>query len=83
MSIGSGARKEASRPGASRKVSPGPDKRRAAIWATWRDEAMATLPGLLGNHGLWLSVMIFMVARALTLAVRYPKIELAVTADTT
>jgi MATE family multidrug resistance protein len=45
--------------------------------------AMATLPGLLGNHGLWLSVMIFMVARALTLAVRYPKIELAVTADTT
>lgn len=37
--------------------------------------AITTLPSLLGNHGLWLSVMIFMVARALTLAVRYPKIE--------
>ncbi len=37
--------------------------------------AMVTLPGLLGNHGLWLSVMIFMVVRALTLAVRYPNIE--------
>jgi len=45
--------------------------------------AMATLPEMLGNHGLWLSVMIFMVARALTLAVRYPNIELAVTADIT
>ena len=43
--------------------------------------AMATLPGLLGNHGLWLSVMIFMVVRALTLAVRYPKIESAVAAN--
>jgi MATE family multidrug resistance protein len=42
--------------------------------------AIATLPGLLGNHGLWLSVMIFMVVRALTLAVRYPKIESAVAA---
>ena len=39
---------------------------------------MATLPALLGNHGLWLSVMIFMVVRALTLAIRYPKIEKAV-----
>ena len=44
--------------------------------------AMATLPGLLGNHGLWLAVMIFMVVRALTLVVRYPKIEIAVAADT-
>ena len=43
--------------------------------------AMATLPGLLGNHGLWLSFMIFMVVRALTLAVRYPKIESAVAAN--
>jgi MATE family multidrug resistance protein len=42
--------------------------------------AIATLPGLLGNHGLWLSVMIFMVVRALTLAARYPKIESAVAA---
>ena len=40
--------------------------------------AMATLPGLLGNHGLWLSVMIFMVVRALTLAIFYPRIEHAV-----
>jgi MATE family multidrug resistance protein len=45
--------------------------------------AMATLPGLLGNHGLWLSVMIFMVVRALTLAVRYPKIELTVAVQPT
>ncbi len=37
--------------------------------------AIAILPGLLGNHGLWLSVMIFMVVRALTLVVLYPKIE--------
>ena len=44
--------------------------------------AMATLPGLLGNHGLWLSIMIFMVVRALTLAIRYPKIEIAVGANT-
>ena len=42
--------------------------------------AIATLPALIGNHGLWLSVMIFMVVRALTLAVHYPKIERAVAA---
>lgn len=45
--------------------------------------AMVTLPGPLGNHGLWLSVMIFMVARALTLAVRYPNIEKTIAADAT
>jgi len=45
--------------------------------------AMATLPGPLGNHGLWLSVMIFMVARALTLAVRYPNIEKTIASDAT
>lgn len=39
--------------------------------------AMATLPGLWSNHGLWLSVMIFMVVRALTLVMLYPRIELA------
>jgi MATE family multidrug resistance protein len=44
--------------------------------------AVAMLPGLLGNHGLWLSVMIFMVARALTLAVRYPNIEKTIAAYT-
>jgi MATE family multidrug resistance protein len=32
---------------------------------------------LLGNHGLWLSLMLFMVARAVTLAVWYPRIERA------
>jgi MATE family multidrug resistance protein len=40
--------------------------------------AMLILPGALGNHGLWLSVMIFMVVRALTLAMYYPRIEIAV-----
>ncbi len=38
--------------------------------------AIATLPGLFGNHGLWLSVMIFMVIRAVTLAIYYPRIEI-------
>lgn len=28
----------------------------------------------LGNHGLWLSVVIFMVARAVTLGLRYPRL---------
>jgi MATE family multidrug resistance protein len=37
--------------------------------------AMFTLPGLLGNHGLWASVMIFMVVRALTLLIFYPRLE--------
>lgn len=40
--------------------------------------AMLILPGALGNHGLWLSVMIFMVVRALTLAMYYPRIEITV-----
>ena len=40
--------------------------------------AIATLPGLLANHGLWLSVMIFMVVRALSLAFYYPRIEMSV-----
>jgi MATE family multidrug resistance protein len=30
---------------------------------------------LLGNHGLWLSLMIFMVMRAITLGLWYPRIE--------
>ncbi len=37
--------------------------------------AMFTLPQWLGNHGLWASVMLFMVVRALTLATRYPRVE--------
>lgn len=36
--------------------------------------SMFTLPGLLGNHGLWASVMLFMVVRALTLAALYPRV---------
>jgi MATE family multidrug resistance protein len=37
--------------------------------------AIFTLPEFLGNHGLWASVMLFMVVRALTLLVLYPRIE--------
>lgn len=37
--------------------------------------AMFTLPQWLGNHGLWASVMLFMVVRALTLLVLYPRVE--------
>lgn len=39
--------------------------------ATW------TLEPLLGNHGLWLAFLIFMVARALTLGAYYRRIPLA------
>jgi len=34
-----------------------------------------TLIPRLGNHGLWLALMLFMVARALTLGAWYPRIE--------
>ena len=37
--------------------------------------AMWTLPQAYGNDGLWLSILIFMVARAATLAPWYPRIE--------
>ena len=37
--------------------------------------AMTTLPPAYGNDGLWASIMVFMVARALTLAPWYPRIE--------
>ena len=37
--------------------------------------AMFTLPAWWGNHGLWASVMLFMVVRALTLLVLYPRVE--------
>jgi MATE family multidrug resistance protein len=33
----------------------------------------------LGNHGLWLALMIFMIARALTLGLFYPRLERSVT----
>jgi len=45
--------------------------------------AMAGLTNLWGNHGLWVAVMIFMVVRALTLLVYYPKIESAFAASAT
>ncbi len=37
--------------------------------------AIFTLPAYMGNHGLWASVMLFMVLRAVTLAAFYPRIE--------
>ncbi len=37
--------------------------------------AIWLLVPLLGNHGLWLSLMIFMVTRAITLGLWYPRIE--------
>ncbi|MEP4379158.1 MAG: MATE family efflux transporter [Alphaproteobacteria bacterium] len=37
--------------------------------------AIFTLPAYMGNHGLWASVMLFMVLRALTLALFYPRVE--------
>jgi len=41
----------------------------------------ATLVPWLGNHGLWLSYFIFMLARAVTLGSRYPRLERAVEAE--
>lgn len=40
--------------------------------------ALVILLPLLGNHGLWLAIMILNVARAATLARRYPRLEAAV-----
>jgi multidrug resistance protein, MATE family len=37
--------------------------------------AMTTLPPALGNDGLWLSILVFMTARAVTLAPWYPRVE--------
>jgi MATE family multidrug resistance protein len=36
------------------------------------------LAGPLGNHGLWLALTIFMVARGVTLLVQLPSVERAV-----
>jgi MATE family multidrug resistance protein len=33
-----------------------------------------------GNHGLWLAFMLFMIARAITLAIYYPALERAAAA---
>ena len=41
------------------------------LLATW------ALTGSLGNHGLWLALTLFMVARGITLAVQVPSIERA------
>lgn len=43
--------------------------------------AIFTLPDYWGNHGLWASVMLFMVVRALTLIVFYPRVERMVEAS--
>ncbi len=40
--------------------------------------ALAILVPAFGNHGLWASLMVLMVARALTLARRYPALERSV-----
>jgi len=37
--------------------------------------ALAVLVPVLGNHGLWLALMILNVVRAATLALRYPRLE--------
>ncbi len=37
--------------------------------------AVFVLQPIYGNHGLWLSLMLFMVARAITLGVYYPRLE--------
>ncbi|MBN43107.1 MAG: MATE family efflux transporter [Alphaproteobacteria bacterium] len=37
--------------------------------------AIFTLPDFMGNHGLWASLMLFMLLRAITLGIFYPRIE--------
>jgi MATE family multidrug resistance protein len=37
--------------------------------------AAFVLVPLMGNHGLWLSLMVLMVARAVTLGLLYPRVE--------
>jgi len=48
----------------------------AAIYAI----ALAALIPVLGNHGLWAALIIFFVARGVTLGLRYPALERDVTA---
>mgnify|MGYP000403890325 CR=1 FL=1 len=40
--------------------------------------ALAVLVPLMGNHGLWLALMVLNLARAVTLGWRYPRLEAAV-----
>jgi MATE family multidrug resistance protein len=37
--------------------------------------ALLMLPGTLGNHGLWASLMVLNIARGATMALRYPRAE--------
>ena len=41
--------------------------------------ALALIP-FMGNHGLWLAFLVFMGARGVTLALRYPRLAAAVEA---
>jgi len=37
--------------------------------------ALATLPELFGNHGLWAALILFFIFRGATLARKYPALE--------
>lgn len=39
--------------------------------------ALLMLPGMLGNHGLWASLLVLNIARGATMAMRYPRAEAA------
>lgn len=39
--------------------------------------AVAVLPGLIGNHGLWAALMVLNIMRGVTMYLRYPKVEAA------
>lgn len=41
--------------------------------------AVAVLMPLIGNHGLWIALLISFIARAITLGLRYPALEASVT----
>ncbi|WP_417733625.1 MATE family efflux transporter [Roseovarius sp.] len=43
--------------------------------------AVAVLMPVMGNHGLWLALLISFIARGITLAVRYPALERAIIDD--
>jgi len=55
------------------------DMRRAMFLSTLvYGASVGVLLPLFGNHGLWAALMIFFIARAVTLAARYPSLEAAV-----
>ncbi len=39
--------------------------------------ALAILPAIFGNHGLWAALVLLLVVRGITLAIRYPALEAA------